>query len=79
MLHGHSLPLHAQSPLVQEPTHPREHPLGLCAGARHTQVLPCQPCQPQVRLLLGSPPVQRGLVSLQRLILVPVAVIKYLI
>ena len=26
------------TPLVQEPPHPREHPLGLCAGARHTLV-----------------------------------------
>ena len=65
MLHGHSLPWHAQPPLVPEPSHPWEHPLGLCAGARYTQVLPCQPCQRRVLLLLGSPQVQRVLVSFQ--------------
>ena len=34
--------------------------------SRNSQVLPCQPCQRQVLLLLGFPPVQRDLVSHQR-------------
>ena len=56
-----------------------EHPLGLCAGVRHTQVLPCQPCQRRVLLILGSPRVQRVLFSFQGFIWVPIAVIKYFI
>ena len=35
ILHGHSLPWNVQPPLVQEPPHPREYPLGLY-DARHT-------------------------------------------
>ena len=53
--------------------------LGLCTGVRHSQpmcwcqahqdwsILPCQPCQRQELLLIGSPPVQRVLVSFQGL------------
>ena len=32
--------------------------LSLCARVRHTKILPCQPCQRQVLLLLGSPPMR---------------------
>ena len=41
--------------------------LSLCASVKHTKILPCQPCQRRVLLLLGSPPVQRVLVSFQGL------------
>ena len=46
-------------------TSTRENPLGLCTGARHTGTS-WPPCQRQGLLLLGSPPVQRVLVSFQR-------------
>ena len=71
MLHGHSLPWHAQPPLAQEPPHPREQPL----GKAHTGN--CQPWQRRVLLLLDSLHVQRVLVSFQGLILVRIAAIKY--
>ena len=74
-LYGQNLPWHAQPPFVQEQPHPvdcavqpiitsREHPLSLCTGARHTGTS-WSPCQRQGSLLVGSPPVQRVLVSFQ--------------